>query len=338
MNKKILKKYGFETYLKYEKSPEKKKREYFDSFLSINIKPQKPKKNYFLEKKKTEEENYLYTNNELEQNQNIEDWKIDKINFNDLEIEEENNDMENIFEEDFIKIDLKINYKENNNLLDSQEIKNLEIDKTTYFSDFLDYLKKYYFLKNSNLINIFLKRKDRKIEINFETNKKFFEIFGEGKNFFFICDLELKIELDFVDEEYLPKIPIDFETNPEYYKICRMKLEELQNVRNFKLKNDFGEFHFLKPVNLVGVNFNDLIFIKKDSFQISSDLKEILFRENSAEIKKYVKISLFCIEKKKLEKWNNNKLDILEQFSPDEKDVYFDIKIDVENCVFEIYY
>lgn len=337
MNKKILKKYGFDTYLKYEKSPEIKKREYFDSFLSLNTKPQKPKVNYFIQEKKSKN-NYFYKNNELEQNQNIEDWKISKIDFNNLEIEEENNDSKNIFEEDFIKIDIKINYRENSSLIDSQKIENLEIDKTTYFSDFLSYLKKYYFLKNSNLKEFLVKNKKFIQNVNLESENKFFEIFGDKKKYYFICELELKIKLDFVDESLIPKIPEGFETNPEYYKLCRMKLEELQNVRNFRLRNDFGEFHFLKPVNLVEVNFNESIFMKKDSFYFNQDLKELLFGENSIGIKKYLKITLFCIEKEKLIEWKKNKLYILEKFSPDEKGVYFDIKIDVENCLFEVYY
>lgn len=54
-----------------------------------------------------------------------------------------------------------------------------------------------------------------------------------------------------------------YETEPSYFKICRMTEKELSKVPKFKVRNEWGEIHFFQPVDLRGVNLDDEINISR---------------------------------------------------------------------------
>ena len=63
-----------------------------------------------------------------------------------------------------------------------------------------------------------------------------------------------------------------YKTIPEYYILCRMSCEELSNLHNFKIYNDYGEVRFLSKVNLLKLDIDDECIIEKDSIELKDHL------------------------------------------------------------------
>ena len=70
------------------------------------------------------------------------------------------------------------------------------------------------------------------------------------------------------NKEFAPidKIPIltkpGYKSEPDYREIVRMSLEELQNVKDFAIYNDYGKIKFPGSTNLEGLNIDDIVNIE----------------------------------------------------------------------------
>lgn len=54
-----------------------------------------------------------------------------------------------------------------------------------------------------------------------------------------------------------------------------MTRSELENVHNFVVKNKDAEVKFLEPVNLVGVNLDEVITLKPNSIDIAKNALKV---------------------------------------------------------------
>ena len=71
----------------------------------------------------------------------------------------------------------------------------------------------------------------------------------------------------------LPKLTkANYKTNPEYYILCRMSIDELKNISNFKIYNEYGEVQFLNNVNLLGLDLDKECVIEKGSIELKGGL------------------------------------------------------------------
>ena len=59
---------------------------------------------------------------------------------------------------------------------------------------------------------------------------------------------------------------------PSISELQNKTAEELKRVNNFKIYNEYGEVEFKEPINLLGVNLNDEIKIKKDMIETGEKL------------------------------------------------------------------
>jgi hypothetical protein len=53
-----------------------------------------------------------------------------------------------------------------------------------------------------------------------------------------------------------------YNTNPDFIKICRMTADQLKNVHNFEVSNEFGKIQWKEKVDLTGLNLDDIVEIK----------------------------------------------------------------------------
>ena len=71
----------------------------------------------------------------------------------------------------------------------------------------------------------------------------------------------------------LPKLTkANYKTNPEYYILCRMSIDELKNISNFKIYNEYGEVQFLNNVNLLGIDLDKECVIEKGCIELKERL------------------------------------------------------------------
>lgn len=55
---------------------------------------------------------------------------------------------------------------------------------------------------------------------------------------------------------------------PSLLELSRLTEEQLSQVPNFKVSNSYGKITFLKPVDLRGINLDDVIMIKHKKIEI----------------------------------------------------------------------
>ena len=73
--------------------------------------------------------------------------------------------------------------------------------------------------------------------------------------------------------ELIPKLTkSNYKTNPEYYILCRMSIDELKNISNFKIYNEYGEVQFLNNVNLLGLDLDKECVIEKGCIELKERL------------------------------------------------------------------
>ncbi len=66
----------------------------------------------------------------------------------------------------------------------------------------------------------------------------------------------------FAPNDKLPVAPKpDYNISPSMGELCRMSLEELENVENFKISNEFGSIEFQEAVDLTNVNLAEVVTI-----------------------------------------------------------------------------
>jgi hypothetical protein len=134
---------------------------------------------------------------------------------------------------------------------------------------------------NDNL-NLHLNNNDREKDTNM--NKKIKENKNMNKNY--LNDLELldgnndknihiqgKSRFTSIKEESkenLYPIPSNkFEIlNPKIFEIYRMNYNELKNVNNFAIKNEYSKIKYEAPLDLTGVNLNEIFLLEEKNVQI----------------------------------------------------------------------
>ena len=120
-------------------------------------------------------------------------------------------------------------------------------------------------INDRQLIGDIIKNKDKIIiSIIHKSTKKIEE--EEDEN-----DDESKSEKNnFNKNQFCPKDKLPILTKPGYYmypdeyKIARMSIEEINNVKNFSIYNENGRIIFDNPVSLYGINFDNLFNIEHD--------------------------------------------------------------------------
>jgi len=83
---------------------------------------------------------------------------------------------------------------------------------------------------------------------------------------------------DFAPIEMIPILTKPgYKTEPDYKVICRMSLEELQNVRDFAIYNDYGRIEFPYVTNLESLNLDEIVNIEDkliSLYQINDEIKK----------------------------------------------------------------
>ena len=76
----------------------------------------------------------------------------------------------------------------------------------------------------------------------------------------------------FAPAESLPKDPkAGYQTYPSMLEIKRMTLEQLENVKGFRIWTEFGEIEFLDKVDLTGVDLKEIITIDERGAEVYVD-------------------------------------------------------------------
>ena len=74
---------------------------------------------------------------------------------------------------------------------------------------------------------------------------------------------------------------------PSLTELSQLTFDELKKIQNFKIYNEFGEVEFKEPVNLIGLNLDEEVEIKKDMIETG----------NKLDYWSFFKLYNFCIEK-----------------------------------------
>lgn len=65
---------------------------------------------------------------------------------------------------------------------------------------------------------------------------------------------------NFASEDLVPKLTKKgYQTEPSYPEICRMSKTELQNVRNFSIKNEHARVVFIDNTDISGLDLDDIV-------------------------------------------------------------------------------
>ena len=90
----------------------------------------------------------------------------------------------------------------------------------------------------------------------------------------------------------LPKLTLPgYTIYPSMRKINRMSIEQITNVKSFKISNQYGEIEYLEPVCLLDTNLDEIFEIKDGFVDI---YKNKLFKPKPGEqFNKKVKITLY---------------------------------------------
>ena len=56
-------------------------------------------------------------------------------------------------------------------------------------------------------------------------------------------------------------------------ELGRMSLEELQNVKDFEISNEYGSILFIEPVDLTDVDLEDIVTIIRHCAEVYSDTR-----------------------------------------------------------------
>ena len=251
-------------------------------------------------KKKIAEDDYLFQKNlmtiEEKLNPNFKPFHYDILNKSKLvnSTLKENNDI-NTNNNNKLKNSVLYIPKGNSSIKKSQNI-SLEINfnvpdgtQLTFHLDSINLLNKVEDLKNlikEKIKNLILKKKFQNYVIQ--------NISLLGSNSF-LSDQKLLIEYNISNEiiaiiiyqfnnessnlekivpmNLLPKLTKPgYKTFPEYILLCRMTEEELKNISNFKIYNDYGEVRYLGKVNLLGKNLDDFCDIQKGIIELKGNL------------------------------------------------------------------
>ena len=144
--------------------------------------------------------------------------------------------------------------------------------------------KKYKIYKESNDFDIYLLKNGKQLPIN-DRQLIGDNIKNKDKIIISIVHKSTKINEEEEDEnddesksennnfnknQFCPKDKLPILTKPGYYmypdeyKIARMSIEEINNVKNFSIYNKNGRIIFNNPVSLYGINFDNLFNIEHD--------------------------------------------------------------------------
>ena len=109
-------------------------------------------------------------------------------------------------------------------------------------------------------------------------------------------DYTLQAYIDYKINKFVPKLTKNgYKCSPSIFELSQKSSKELKKVENFKIFNNFGEVEFKEPVNLLGVDLDKEITIKKncietsDMFNYWSIFKLYDFIEDDNDINNYKK-------------------------------------------------
>ena len=80
--------------------------------------------------------------------------------------------------------------------------------------------------------------------------------------------------MDLAPRDRIPKPPkTGYMTEPAMVDLYRMSLQELGQVENFKISNEFGSVQFLDKVDLTDVDLADVVTIVLRSAEVYDDTR-----------------------------------------------------------------
>lgn len=82
-------------------------------------------------------------------------------------------------------------------------------------------------------------------------------------------------------------------SEPSYKEICRFTAAELANVQNFKIFNEHGAIKFLEPVDLTGLNIDEIASIEKYSVSLYKNKEK---PSSGKELNKKAEIEIYNLE------------------------------------------
>ena len=283
-------KYDMKT--RYESFLNSKSNSRISSTQSLSNQNIKSEKNF-----KISEDDYIFQKNliSLDEkiNNNFKSFHYNLINKSKKKISNDENEDINLINNKKMNSD-KINKnltnnKRKNNIYLEINYNNPEGSNESFIIDSVNLLNKVENLKN--LINDKINDKIKKNFPNYIIEK--ISLLGSNS---FLLDNKLLIDYNLSNSivaiviykkltsdpsEISSIVPIDlipkltkpgYKTIPEYYILCRMSSEELSNLPNFKIYNDYGEVRFLSKVNLLKLDIDDECIIEKDSIELKDHL------------------------------------------------------------------
>ena len=174
-------------------------------------------------------------------------------------------------------ISLEINYNipdgtnesfiiESINVLNSiQNLKNLITDKINVIlkNNYFDYsLEKISLLGSNSFLS------ENKLLKDYNLSKFINAIITYKKTKSNFSDSSSIVPIDLIPKLTKP----GYKTNPDYILLCRMTNDELSNVPDFKIYNDYGEVRFLSKVNLINLDIDNECVIEKGSIELNDHL------------------------------------------------------------------
>jgi len=298
-------------------------KEFFENLVELKNKTNKEREDQLLEsnliKKKKNRENY---HNDLFKEDSFK-FNLDSLDINGNNVDEdgkEESNMINLFikMEDPFKLEFMILIHQNNKIaLLKQTIcdklkdedKNKKFKKLTLNSFIL--MKKYSIIKeNTTIVEANIKDKDiiyilvKDNVCEQENNSKLRHSSAKKKNLKKLNPKSLEREesiSSFRDFAPLEKIPIltkpGYKTFPDYKNFCRMSVEELQNVKDFEIYNDYGRIQFPGITNLENLNLDDIVQIE-DKFVCLYQNKDVYKHEVGKGLNKEAFITMYNIKPK----------------------------------------
>ena len=90
----------------------------------------------------------------------------------------------------------------------------------------------------------------------------------EGDTIIANLDFENKMKLNLPNKTILPLKSKKFKTKPNYEKLCRMTEQQLSEIENFKIFNEFGSICFLGKTNVTNLDIDKIIQIKNKQIEV----------------------------------------------------------------------
>ena len=128
-------------------------------------------------------------------------------------------------------------------------------------------------LENKNYLNYSISKLTLLLPTEFLKDEESLITYHLRSNNYIIQALIKYTKKNTIPINLLPKLDKSgYKCIPSISELQNTSLEELKKVNNFKIYNKYGEVEFKEPINLLGVNLNEEIYIENDMIETGNKL------------------------------------------------------------------